>query len=155
MKTKPLRIRLATAADTDAISSLIVPLAKKYIAHEFSSEGRRQLLASMAPEAIRGFIDKGFRFHVGEEAGQVIGVVGTRDNNHLFHLFVAEEFQGRGLAFTLWQVARKACLEAGGQGEFTVNSSRNAVGYYEQLGFVREHEDNRNGVISIAMRLRE
>ena len=46
-------IRLATVEDARAISDLIRPLAERYIAHEFSPEGARNLLASMEPEAIR------------------------------------------------------------------------------------------------------
>ena len=154
-KGATVTIRLATLADAESISALIAPLAEKYIAHEFSEEGYRTLLDSMTPDAIRGYIAKGFRYHVAEESGGVVGVVATRDNSHLYHLLVAERSQGRGLARELWQVARQACREAGNPGEFTVNSSRFAVGLYEKLGFKREGEDIRAGVVTIAMRLRE
>lgn len=149
-----MRIRRATLADADPISGLITPLAEKYIAREFSEQGYQTLLGSIAPDAIRGYLAGGFRYHVAEEAGGIVGVVGTRDNSHLYHLFVAEEFQGKGLAREMWRVAQQACREAGNPGEFTVNSSRFAVGLYEKLGFTREREHVRGAVVAIAMRLR-
>ena len=91
MTTRP-----ATLADAESISALIAPLAEKYIAHEFSEEGYQTLLTSVTPDAIRGYIAEGFRYHVAEESGAVVGVVATRDDSHLYPLFVAERSQGRG-----------------------------------------------------------
>jgi GNAT superfamily N-acetyltransferase len=148
-----VNIRPATLHDAAAISVLIAPLAEKFITHEFSETGARCLLGSLTPEAIRGYLASGFRYHVAEDNGQLLGVVGTRDNRHLYHLFVAEPAQGRGLARALWAVAKQACQDAGHAGEFTVNASQGAVGFYEKLGFERAGEDAvRNGVIAVPMR---
>ena len=65
----------------------------------------------------------------------MIGVVATRDDRHLYHLFVAESHQRRGVARSLWELARRACVQAGSEGPFTVNSSQFAVEVYERLGF--------------------
>jgi len=149
-----MHIREATREDAAAISALILPLAETYIAHEFSPEGARTLLAFMQPHAIEGYITSGMRYHVVEQHGMLAGVVAVRNNGHLFHLFVAEAFQGRGLARRLWEVARKAACEAGNPGEFTVNSSTAAVGMYHKLGFVESGPpETVDGVTSIPMRL--
>ena len=129
-------IRLATIADARAISELILPLATKFIAHEFSEEGQRNLLRSMEPEAIEGFFQAGYRYHVAETLERVVGVVGVRDNSHVHHLFVAEDHQRCGLATDLWRVARDACLEAGNPGRFTVFSSKYALDVYRAFGFI-------------------
>ena len=147
------RIRLATIEDAAAISNLITPLAEKYIAHEFADSGAKALLESLNPQAIARYIDSGYRYHVVEQQGVLIGVAATRDYSHLYHLFVAESSQGRGLARRLWQTAKEASQSAGHRGDFTVNSSRFAVGLYEKLGFVREGpEVERGGVIAVPMR---
>lgn len=148
-----MEIRKATIEDAPAISELIRPLAEQYIAHEFSPEGAANLLASMEPEAIEGYLASGYEYHVAEEEGELAGVVGVRDNSHLYHLFVADDFGGRGLARRLWGVARDACRQAGSVGEFTVNSSRFAVGMYRKLGFVETGPpETRQGVTSIPMK---
>lgn len=149
-----MHIRKATIKDAPGISDLIRPLAQQYIAHEFSPEGAANLLASMDADAIEGYLASGYEYHVAEEEGVLVGVVGVRDNSHLYHLFVADGFRGRGLARELWRVARDACREAGNMGEFTVNSSRFAVGIYRKFGFVETGPPETNsGVTSIPMKL--
>jgi GNAT superfamily N-acetyltransferase len=149
-----MHVRRATIRDAARISELIRPLAERYIAHEFSPEGAANLLASMETEAICGYFESGYEYHVAEEEGELVGVVGVRDNSHLYHLFVADESRGRGVARRLWQVARDACRRAGSAGEFTVNSSRFAVGMYRKLGFVEiGPPETKDGVTAIPMKL--
>ncbi len=149
-----LNIRDATLDDAASISKLVYALSEKYMAHEFTIDGARTLLDSMKPGVIKECIQSGFRYHVAEIGDQVGGVVGVRDNSHLYHLFVAEEYQHQGLAKKLWQVAVRACLSNGNPGIFTVNSSKYALPVYKKLGFVIQSEpEERNGVISIPMKL--
>lgn len=129
-------VRPATIEDAEAISGLVMPLVKKFIAPEFSPVGQRNLLSSMEPAAIRGFFKAGHRYHVAEVEGQMVGVVGIRDNSHVHHLFVVEKFHRRGIGRRLWEIARKECLAAGNLGRFTVFSSRYALEAYRRLGFV-------------------
>jgi GNAT superfamily N-acetyltransferase len=147
-------IRIATEDDAQAISDLIVPLADKFIAYEFSTMGRRNLLESLSVESVRRYFRDGLRFHVYEESDEVIAVVATRGNSHLFNLFVAESAQGRGIARLLWDTARSVCLAAGGSGEFTVNSSRYAAAMYQKFGFQRVGpESTKDDVVCVPMRI--
>lgn len=134
-----MEIRPGRKFDSESISILLTSLAVKYIAKSFSEEGRTNLLNSMTPEAIEGFFDDGFRYHVGEIDGEIVGVVGTRDDSHLFHLFVDDRYQGKGYSSRLWAIGREACLKSGNNpGYFTVNSSLNAQHVYERWGFERD-----------------
>lgn len=152
--TRFMQIRRATIEDARAISDLIRPLAERYIAYESSSEGAVNLLASLEAEAIERYLTSGYEYHVAEEDGVLVGVVGVRDNSHLYHLFVADDFRGRGLARQLWQVSRNACRQAGNIGEFTVNSSQFAVGMYRKFGFVETGPpETKSGVTSTPMKL--
>jgi ribosomal protein S18 acetylase RimI-like enzyme len=132
----PVQIRPATPADAAAISALILSVSRFFTLHP-EGQGAEEFLATLAPEAIRGYLESAnFRYMVAEEDGALVGVVAIRDNGHLFHLFVAHAFHGRGLARQLWTAAMTAALQAGNPGEFTVNSSRYAVPVYERFGFV-------------------
>lgn len=133
-----MNIRQANKQDSASIASLIKDLAEKFIVAEFSEKGRNQFFSSNDQSSIEQFFDSGFIYHVAEEAEEIIGVVGIRDNSHLYHLFVAESQQGNGLARKLWEYAMRLCLAAGNPGSFTVNSSNNAVGVYEAFGFKRK-----------------
>jgi len=129
-------IRLATAKDVNAISTLLIRLSEKFITIKFTGEGKNKLLHSMSPEAIRGYFDQGYRYHVAERDGEIQGVVAMKNDTHLYHLFVAEPEQGTGLARRLWETAKSDCLSRSSPEYFTVNSSLNAEKVYKSWGFV-------------------
>ncbi len=147
-----MNIRLASINDAETISALIYALTEKYVVAEFPAHSANALLASMLPEGIRKQMHTGCRYHVAELDGQVIGVIGMKDNKHLYHLFVAEAQHRKGIARSLWQTAMTTCRSAGYTGGFTVNSSRHTQAVYEQFGFVAQSVSRkRDGVISIPM----
>jgi GNAT superfamily N-acetyltransferase len=150
-----MKIREATVDDAEEISAIVYALSKKYIAREFSIEGRETLLKSMTPVEIKKYIESGYRYHVAEIDGQIVGVVGIRENRHVYHLFVVEAYQRKGIARQLWKIALETCRFTGNWEEFTVNSSRYAKSLYERLGFVAQSgPEEKNGVVSIPMKLK-
>ena len=134
--------------DIRAVAALLESLAREHITREFSPQARDFFLENNNADRIRAFAARGFRYHVAESHGRIVGFVGVRDNKHLYHLFVANDCQRQGLARLLWSVAREQCIAAGHRGAFSVNSSNNAVAVYEKLGFVRSGPlKNDNGVL--------
>jgi GNAT superfamily N-acetyltransferase len=130
-------IRRAKPEDADAISVLITALAHYGLADPSRPEDAAPFLASISPEGVAGALgDARYRHHVAEEGGAIVGVVATRDDSHLYHLFVDEAFHGRGIAARLWEIARSQSVAAGNPGRFTVNATRHAVPVYERFGFV-------------------
>jgi ribosomal protein S18 acetylase RimI-like enzyme len=149
-----MKIRSAVIEDAPAISALVRALTREFIVPEFTKEAADLLLGEMDTASIRKYIASGYRYHVAEEAGRIVGAVALKENSHLYHLFVSKAFQGRGVARKLWEVAQAASLAAGNPGRFTVNASLNAVGVYEKLGFVKASEPvSRAGVFYLPMRL--
>lgn len=150
-----MNIRQANLKDANHISELISDLALKYIAPNCTSEGLNLLIRSMKPEMIAQYMSTNCLYHIIEENNQIAGVIAIRDNSHLFHMFVAAEFQGKGLAKILWHHAREICLKNGNTGTFTVNSAINAKSVYLKLGFkpisaIRTHK----GILDIPMTLK-
>ncbi|MFT5674311.1 MAG: GNAT superfamily N-acetyltransferase [Paraglaciecola sp.] len=127
--------RKAEPDDIDAISKLLTELVKKYILPSCTSEGGEIILTSMQPDSIKTYFDSGYQYHVAEDDGVVVGVVGMKDNSHLYHLFVADPQQGLGLSRALWELARDECLANDNEGRFTVNSAPNAQNVYLKFGF--------------------
>ena len=134
-----IHIRRLEPGDVPDVAALLEQLARTSITGEFSPLAQEKFLRSNDAAAIHGFIAHGFQCWVAESNQAIIGFVGVRDNSHLYHLFVAEPFQRQGIARQLWRVAQEACQAAGNPGRFTVNSSNNAVAFYESLGFRRSH----------------
>lgn len=150
-----LQIRHAEPADAVAISTLVQQLTLRYITPDCTEEGTALLLKSMSAEAIGGYIQQShFDYLLGEVDGELVAVVATRDNSHLYHLFVASHCQGRGYAGELWTAAKTRCLQRANTRVFTVNASLAAVAVYQRFGFVvvagrREAQ----GIVDVPMQL--
>ena len=150
-----VEVREAELGDANEIGSLICSLAEKFITHEFSYKARKHFLSSNNGESVAQNMKSGFSYFVATDSGQLVGVVGVKDNSHLYHLFVVEHYQGMGLARRLWGVAMDECKRKGNRGTFTVNSSNNATGVYEKLGFERTGPtDEKDGALFNPMEYR-
>jgi len=144
-------IRPATAEDAPAISALVLS-----VAHFFTLDpkglGAEDFLRTLEPDAVAARLSAAsFATWVavadGDGATGATGADGTngatgsamadvvvvRGGSHLFHLFVAEPFQGQGVARRLWLHALSH-LAPGTR--TTVNATPFAQGFYERMGFV-------------------
>ena len=177
------RIRAATRDDAFAISALISRLTRQSIAPHCSSDGARTLLASMTPAEVLDRLTGDpagdqYRYHVvtvhhpdGSEAAhldaagaraagsriagieRIVGVIAMRLPSHLYHLFVDEAMQGRGLARSLWHTSTAELFALTGERPITVNAAPDAVAVYKRLGFsVDGTQATRAGIPSIPMR---
>jgi GNAT superfamily N-acetyltransferase len=131
-----MNIERAAIADAPRISALIRTLSNPFFVSP-TGDGAEPFLASVSESAIQGYISaSNFEYLLAKKEDQLAGVIALRDNSHLFHLFVAQPFQGQGLGSKLWQVVKGKAVRQGNPGKFTVNSSLNARPVYERFGFV-------------------
>lgn len=128
-------ISKATVEDAPAISRLIGSVAR-FFTLQPDGVGAEGFLKTISQGALSGCVaDPRFAYFKAVENGTVAGVVAVRDASHLYHLFVDESFQRRGLSRQLWNHARAAVQDAN-PGYFTVNSTPYAQPVYERFGFV-------------------
>jgi ribosomal protein S18 acetylase RimI-like enzyme len=93
-----MKVVAATVADAEEISKLIIELSEPFFLSP-SREGAEPFIASVSKEAQRRYLSaSNFSYFVAKENDKLAGFIALRDNSHLFHLFVAKEFQGKGLA---------------------------------------------------------
>ncbi len=149
-----MQIRAATKADIRPISLLISSLVTEFILPTCTEQGAQILLKSMDQNSIEHYFDSGYQYDIALIDNIIVGVVGIRDNSHLYHLFVAKSHQGKGISKTLWDHAKQQAIDNSNDGFFTVNSALNATELYLKWGFVplsgiRE----RAGIKDIPMRL--
>ena len=149
-----LHITRATPQDAEAISRLIHGLSRAFTLDP-SGQRAEAFLRGIGAEAVRGYISApSFAYFKGLLDGELAGVVAVRTASHLYHLFVAEKFQGRGIARALWRHARAEAQGAGNPGHFTVNSTPVAVPVYERFGFrATGPQVEMNGIAYVPMRL--
>ncbi|MFA0717055.1 GNAT family N-acetyltransferase [Vibrio splendidus] len=150
-----VNIRSAEISDSKAISELILPLAKKYVCPTCDASAHDILLNSMSEENVGKYLSTNYNYVIAVTANdEVVGVAGVRDNSHLYHLFVDDNFQDNGLSRQLWEAVKEESIKNGNSGIFTVNSAVNAESVYSRFGFKRtEGIRNRQGMIDIPMLL--
>lgn len=99
----------------------------KYESPDYSKEGIEEFRKSIYdPE----FVNK-LEIYGAFENNKIIGMIATRNVNHIAMFFVDENYQGKGIGRKLYDIA----CEANTDGYFTANSSPYAKGIYEHLGF--------------------
>jgi GNAT superfamily N-acetyltransferase len=126
---KPITLRPATAMDYPALADLLHALAQVFIVPGMPTEAAATFLRENDKEAMLAYRAQGHVVTVAEIGGELAGFIAIRPPSHLFHLFVAQPFQRRGVARALW------CAARGDAGRFTVNSSPYAIPAYAAMGF--------------------
>ncbi len=133
-----LQIRRAVLDDAAQISALILQLAPFFTLRS-DGQGAEVFLESVNTKGVQGFLQSAqFDYFIAEYQNQIAGVVALRDNSHLYHLFVAPEFHGRGFGRQLWQFLLDFAKHKNTNQNLrtiTVNSSINAVAMYQHFGF--------------------
>jgi ribosomal protein S18 acetylase RimI-like enzyme len=149
-----MKIRSATMADARSLAELIASF-QPMLTLDPSGVGAEQYLASVSEAAERHYlVSPRYTYFVTEHKGEVVGFIAMRDRTHLFHLFVASEYQRQGIAGSLWREAREHAVRPGEPSVFTVNSSLNAVVVYERFGFMPSGaEVQAHGIAFLPMRL--
>jgi len=145
--------RRASPEDAGAISRLIVSFLKEFTVDP-NGTGAETFIASVSAEAEKTYIlSDHYDYWIAETSDGVAGFIAIQDKKHIFHLFVAPQYQRQGLARVLWQMARDAAAPHNVAREFTVNSSLLAVPVYERFGFERASAPiEKNGISFIRMR---
>ena len=131
-----LLIRSATVEDAPAISARVTEGVCEHIAPSLSEGGLRRLLSEMTSEQEANRIRNGYQYFVALESDKLVGTTAIRPPSHLYYLFVDTKHQRRGIGRQLWNHARDWIASSINDGPITVNSSLNAIGVYECLGFV-------------------
>ncbi len=129
-------IRLAREADARAIGVLVRRITREDVLPDQSAAAAAHLMETMSARNERVRIREGKRYHVAEIEGRIVGVVATRDDSHVFRLFVARRWRGLGIARRLLDRAVADCRRRAGTRTITLNASAFAVAAYRRLGFV-------------------
>lgn len=126
-----MSIRSAKQDDALVISQLIASLSH-YCCEDQNQGLPKWFLETITPQAIAERISSNdFIHYVYLQDNEVVGYIAIQNGNHLYHLFVLDIYQGKGVARRLWEHAICKCLSR----KFTVRSSLIAVPVYERLGF--------------------
>jgi GNAT superfamily N-acetyltransferase len=126
-----MNIRQATKSDATELSNLVKSLAHFYF-DEQGNELPIWLLKTLTKSAFsKRLSSTDYVNFIYEQNNKIVGYISLKKPNHLYHLFVLEEFQGKGISHALWEYLKIKSEES----SFTLRSSIYAVPVYRKFGF--------------------
>ncbi len=136
-----------------AISKLLVTLTRKYVLPTCEESAEARLIPSMSLLKVESYLKQGYDYYLAQDHhSNIVGVIGIKELSHIYHLFVADQYQGQGVAKKLWLHAKNESIQRGYHGPFTVNSALNAQAVYQKFGFQPTGDvRNREGIRDIPM----
>jgi ribosomal protein S18 acetylase RimI-like enzyme len=140
--TKPVTIRRATPDDAAAISGLVVTVASQQLRNEFTDDGWDLFLRLISKQTQQGLIaDSQFCYWLAyynePDQEQLVGVLTSKNQFHLFHFFILPEYQNQGIGKQLW-THYLFHLPAPPPQLVSVKASDFALGFYQKLGFIAQ-----------------
>jgi len=134
---------------------LVIECFSEFVAPDYGNEGVKEFLKYANPDSMQDRLEHGNFVLVAVVNGLITGVIEVRSNNHVSLLFVKKEYQGRGTATKLLELAIRKCRLAKHDIDYIeVNSSLYAVKIYERLGFIKINTEQLvNGIRFIPMKL--
>jgi len=137
MIAETLTFRLMRHGEERAVCEMVHRVFDDSVAALYSKRGDRSFKKYCDPEEMSHRVHTDHFVLLSLADGFIVGMIEMRRHRHISLLFVDPEFQGRGVGWELLQKAVELCrLTDPLLRELTVNSSPNALGAYERMGFV-------------------
>lgn len=126
-----MNIRPLELYDIAVASHLIESVSDVFSRSDFSEDGYKNFKEKVLDNGMRKNMKEGFMYWGAFEESKLVGLIAIKRPNHLFNLFVLQDYHRKGIASALWDhMLSQLRLET-----VTVFSSRHAVGLYKSLGF--------------------
>ena len=121
---------------------------------QYNEEGAKEFRNFMEYSNIKRLFDNSEMMMWGcFHNGKIIGMIATKQSNHISLLFVDKQYHRQGIARALYQKLIEYYLEINDCSEISVNSSLYAVEAYKRLGFVAtDTEQQKNGIRFVPMK---
>ena len=126
-----MSIRKAEVGDASKLGALASSLTHFYLADKDSSLPLWLVNTLHISEFENRLSSTEFVNFVFTQDEAILGYISIKGKCHLYHLFVSEEYHGRGVARKLWEHAT-ACV---GSERYTVRASIYSVPVYKRFGF--------------------
>lgn len=149
-----LEYRKLDKSDLHEVSKLVWCVFREFEAPEYADEGIEEFRKFVDVNNLESnYNSKNMEFYGCFLEGSLIGVISTRQLNHISLMFVDKDFHRQGIAKKLFELVKRNLAEkCEGETIITVNSSPYAEKIYECLGFRKtDMERVKNGIRFIPM----
>jgi GNAT superfamily N-acetyltransferase len=142
------------AGEEDLVCDLVLEVFDRFVASDFSQQGIDEFRAYVNSEELERRTHEGHTVLLAVEHDTLLGMIETREGNHVSLLFVREAHQGRGIGRALIREAFPCRQDdQDSPTAVTVHASVNSVGFYREVGFLPEGTERiENGIRYIPMR---
>jgi len=136
------------------VLQLIWNVIEEFEAYQYNAEGVREFQNFIEYSNIKRLLDNSEMMMWGcFHNDKIVGMIATKQSNHISLLFVDKEYHRQGIARSLYRKLIEYYAESNDCSEITVNSSLYAVEAYERLGFVAtDTEQQKNGIRFVPMK---
>jgi GNAT superfamily N-acetyltransferase len=137
------------------ISQFIKRVYDEFVANDYSEEGNNYFYDWIEASRIFERQQKGGSLLLAFIDLKIVGIIETRDINHISLLFVDKEYQGQGIARKLFYESILHCIRNGSNPEiFYVHASPYSVPIYKKLGFTETDKMQvQNGIKYLPMEI--
>jgi len=137
-----MNIRKAIKEDAKQIIELVSELSHFYLSDN-EVEIPKWLSSTLELQEFENRLNSNeFTNLVYEINGRIIGYISIKNKKHIYHLFVSQQHQRKGIARALWEYILKSSESS----KHSVRSSLYAIPVYESFGFIKsgpiEAKDN-------------
>ncbi|MBP2657034.1 MAG: Histone acetyltransferase HPA2-related acetyltransferase [Firmicutes bacterium] len=142
--------------EEEKVANFVWSVFEEFEASGYKKEGINEFKNFILPEKMKVRCESGKIFILCcKDMDEIVGVISIRESSHISLLFVKKEYQRRGIARRLFELALEKCCTAKPNLQvITVNSSLYAVGIYEKMGFeATDSEQEKDGIIFTPMKL--
>ncbi len=135
-------------SDLAAVAKLVASVSEASIFPYFSEEGRSLFAAKVLPDVQTAFDREHFQSLKITQDNKVIGFGAIREKSYITHLFVDNNYQGKGLG----KLLLKHLLALATAEEIRLRASVNAVTFYQSQGFIASNSEQEiNGIRFVPM----
>ena len=138
-----MSITTANMEDAEEISTLVASLSHFYLLNKQGSLPTWFCQTLTMAEFERRLSSDNYLNFAYRVKQNIVGYIAMKNKDHVYHLFVAENYQGRGIARQLWEHAVNATQMT----QYTVRASLYAIDTYKAFGFTISAEAaNKDGM---------
>lgn len=128
---KKTKIRVMEKKDVSAVEKLVSSLSHFYLENKQGPLPTWFASTLTKTEFIKRVYDTKYSNFLLEINNDIVGYISMKGNHHLYHLFVSQNHQHKGIAKQLWQHVTQHCIS----NRYTLRSSIYAIPVYKKFGF--------------------
>ncbi len=137
-----IQYRHIRRGEESAVAALVEAVFMTHIAPLYTQEGIEEFLGYAEVSEFTRRLQREHVILVAETDAQIVGMIELREQRHISLLFVADAYQGRGIATELLARAIQLCRRVNPDlTALTVHASPNAAPIYRRLGFAPSAEE--------------